>query len=32
MSFQEVNRGMNGGGDGYLYPNAVSMPTFLKIF
>ncbi|CAA9536299.1 MAG: Outer membrane TonB-dependent transporter, utilization system for glycans and polysaccharides (PUL), SusC family [uncultured Segetibacter sp.] len=32
MSFQEVNRGMNGGGDGYLYANAISMPPFFKIY
>jgi TonB-linked SusC/RagA family outer membrane protein len=32
MSFQEVNRGVNGGGDGYLYSNALSMPPFFKVF
>ncbi len=32
LSFQEVNRGMNGGGDGFLYANNLSMPPFFKIY
>ncbi|HZH65191.1 MAG TPA: TonB-dependent receptor [Flavisolibacter sp.] len=32
LSFQEVNRGMNGGGDGFLYASAISMPPFFKIY
>ncbi|HLL44286.1 MAG TPA: TonB-dependent receptor [Segetibacter sp.] len=32
LSFQEVKRGMNGGGDGYLYANNLSMPPFFKIY
>ncbi|HZH95014.1 MAG TPA: TonB-dependent receptor [Flavisolibacter sp.] len=32
LSFQEVNRGMNGGGDGFLYANAISMPPFFKVY
>jgi TonB-linked SusC/RagA family outer membrane protein len=32
LSFQEVNRGMNGGGDGFLYASASSMPPFFKVY
>ncbi|WP_147206029.1 SusC/RagA family TonB-linked outer membrane protein [Segetibacter aerophilus] len=32
LSFQEVKRGMNGGGDGFLYANNLSMPPFFKIY
>jgi TonB-linked SusC/RagA family outer membrane protein len=32
LSFQEVKRGINGGGDGFLYANNLSMPPFFKIY
>ena len=32
LSFQEVQRGMNGGGDGFIYANNLSMPPFFKIY
>ena len=32
LSFQEVKRGMNGNGDGFLYANNLSMPSFFKIY
>jgi len=32
ISFQEVNRGMNGGGDGFYVANNLSMPPFFKIY
>lgn len=32
ISFQEVNKGMNGGGDGFLYANNLGMPSFFKIY
>jgi TonB-dependent starch-binding outer membrane protein SusC len=32
LSFQETNRGMNGGGDGFYYANNVGMPPFFKIY
>lgn len=31
LSFQEVKRGMNGGGDGFLYANNLSMPPFFEV-
>ena len=32
LSFQEVKRGINGGGDGFLYANNLTMPSFFKVF
>jgi TonB-dependent starch-binding outer membrane protein SusC len=32
VSHQEVFRGVNGGGDGFLLQNAVTMPPFFNIF
>ncbi len=32
ISYQETHRGMNGGGDGFLLQNAVTMPPFFNIF
>ncbi|MBA2330742.1 MAG: SusC/RagA family TonB-linked outer membrane protein, partial [Flavisolibacter sp.] len=32
VSFQETNRGMNGGGDGFYYANNIGMPPFFKIY
>lgn len=32
ITFQEVNLGMNGGGDGFYVANNLSMPPFFKIY
>ncbi len=32
VSYQELNRGMNGGGDGFLLRNATAMPPFFNIY
>ena len=32
LSYQEVIRGMNGGGDGFLLRNAATMPPFFQIY
>ncbi|WP_020533088.1 SusC/RagA family TonB-linked outer membrane protein [Flexithrix dorotheae] len=32
MSYQEVFRGVNGGGDGFLLANAATMPPFFEIY
>ncbi|MEO5890953.1 MAG: SusC/RagA family TonB-linked outer membrane protein, partial [Ferruginibacter sp.] len=32
LTYQEVNRGRSGDGDGFLYQNNISMPTFFDIY
>jgi TonB-linked SusC/RagA family outer membrane protein len=32
LSYQNVHKGMNGEGDGFLYSNDISMPPFFKIY
>ncbi|WP_194775342.1 SusC/RagA family TonB-linked outer membrane protein [Pararhodonellum marinum] len=32
ISYQQIERGMNGGGDGFLLQNSVTMPPFFNIF
>jgi TonB-dependent starch-binding outer membrane protein SusC len=32
VSYQQIDRGMNGGGDGFLLQNAVTMPPFFNIY
>lgn len=32
LSFQQAGKGMNGGGDGFLYANNLSMPPIFKIY
>jgi TonB-linked SusC/RagA family outer membrane protein len=32
LSFQETNRGMNGGGDGFYLANNLGMPPFFQIY
>jgi len=32
LSFQEIARGMSGGGDGFLYAGTANMPSFFSIY